>query len=86
MGLELLYPKKIQYPADGDWTDLESTKALPSYQDFLLLKQRIHAITKPLRVMMQDREVRTRIRVSPAALEDLEKFPFFRNNPVRVIR
>lgn len=86
VGLELLYPKKIQYPADGDWTDLESTKALPSYQDFLLLKQRIHAITKPLRVMMQDREVRTRIRVSPAALEDLEKFPFFRNNPVRVIR
>lgn len=86
VGLELVYPKKIQYPVDGDWTDLESTKDLASYQDFLLLKKRIHGITKPLRVMMAERELRTRVRVSPAALEDLEKFPFFCNNPVRVIR
>lgn len=86
VGLELFYPKKIQYPVDGDWTDLESTKDLVSYQDFLLLKKRIQSITKPLRVMMLDREVRTRVRVSPAALDDLDKFPFFRNNPVRVIK
>lgn len=86
VGLELFYPKKIQYPVEGDWTDLESTHDLPSYQDFLLLKKRIQAITKPLRVMLLDRQVRTRIRVSPTALEDLDKFPFFRNNPVCVIR
>lgn len=86
VGLELVYPKKIQYPDGDDYTDLESTQELPSYQDFLTLKKRIQAITKPLRVMMLDREVRTRVRVSPAALEDLDKFPFFRNNPVRVIK
>lgn len=86
VGLALHFPQKIQYPVDGDWTDLQSTKDLASYQDFLLLKKRIQSITKPLRVMMMDREVRTRVRVSPAALEDLDKFPFFRNNPVSVIR
>lgn len=86
VGLMLYYPKKIQYPVDGEWTDLKSTEDLASCQDFLLLKKRIQSITRPLRVMMQDRQVRTRIRVSAAALEDLEKFPFFRNNPVRVIK
>ena len=84
VGLELFYPKKIRYPVGEDWTDLESTRDLASYQDFLLLKKRIQAITKPLRVMMLDREIRTRVRVSPMALEDLEKFSFFRNNPVTV--
>lgn len=35
VGLMLFYPKKIQYPVDEDWTDLQSTKDLASYQDFL---------------------------------------------------
>ena len=51
-----------------------------------LLRDRIKAITKPLRVCMEDREVRPRVRISQAALEDVENFWFFRNHPVRVVK
>ena len=50
-----------------------------------MLKKRIQAITKPLKVEMESREVRTKIRVSPAMKERLAAFYFFRNNSVKIV-
>lgn len=78
VGFELFYPKKVMFN-DDEW---ESTKKLVSYQDFLLLKNRIQAITKPLTFSMKGKKVRPGVQVSEQALLSVPNFYFFKNNPV----
>ena len=86
MGLELLYPKLIAYRRDGVLGPLVSTKDLESYQDFLFLRDRIRKITKPLKLVIEGKEIRPKVRISPKALEDVESFWFVKNNDVRILR
>ena len=86
VGLELLVPKLIQFPTEEGYEPLHSTREMDAYRDFLLLRDRIKAITKPLRVRIEDREVRPRVRISEAALGDIGNFWFFRNNPVYPVK
>ena len=89
VGLELLYPKRIQFVRPGEevtYIMYETTQSLDSYQDYTLLRDRIKKITKPFRVIVEGKEVRTRIRISPEALKDVDKFYFFKANNVTVIK
>ena len=85
-GLQLCFPKNIQYKQGDDYEPLRTTKTLDSYQDFELLRNRIRSITNPLRVAINGQERRPNIRISPAALTDVENFYFFQTNDVTVIR
>lgn len=86
MGLELVYPKQISYWQDGVLGPLVSTKELESYQDYLLLRDRIREITKPLKLVIAGKEIRPRVRISPRAMEDVESFWFMKTNDARIIR
>lgn len=86
MGLELLYPKQIAYRQDGVLGPLMPTKELESYQDYLLLRDRIREITKPLKLVIAGKEIRPRVRISPRAMEDVESFWFMKVHDVRIIR
>ena len=85
VGLELLFPKSIQYPCGKDYSPLEPTKSLVSYQDYLILRDRIKTITKPLRLIYQDEEFRPRVRISKEALHDIDRFRFLQQNDIRAI-
>ena len=84
VGLELSYPKKIQYQYDGTerYEPLRSTKDLQSYRDFLLLKERIQKITDPFSFDINSKKVRTRVRISGQALQSVYQYYFFRENNI----
>lgn len=85
LGLQLFFPKWIQYPCDGGYTQLASTKDLASYQSYLTVLQRIKSLTKPLRFVLDGREVRPNIRASVQARKDLANFWALRKYEIRVI-
>ena len=86
VGLELLFPKQIQYPCGEGYSSLQATKDLASYQDFELLRNRIKGFTKPLRLMVSGKEVRPRVRISRNALKDIDSFWFLQKNQIYAIQ
>lgn len=88
MGWEISYPKKIQFqdPGTGAYGPLQSVEGLGAYQDFLLLKGRIQAITRPLTLFVDGRQVRTRVRISEAARAAAGGFWFFQQEGISLYR
>lgn len=84
VGLELSYPKKIQYQYDRTegYEPLRSTKDLEAYHDFDLLKERIQKITGSFSFSLNGKKVRTRVRISGQALQSVYQFYFFRENNI----
>lgn len=86
LGLELLFPKQIQYGCDGDYTPLQATKDLMSYQDFLIIRDRIKGITKPLRLIVTGKETRPKIRISQNALNDIDQSWLLQKNDIHAVK
>lgn len=82
----MFFPKWIQYTQRGDYSPLQTTTELASYQDLLILRDRIKVTTKPLRLSMMGKEIKPRVRISRSALEDLEHFWFLKENKIQVIK
>lgn len=80
VGIVMSYPKKIQYSMGEDYEPLRSTQDLSSYQDYLLLKERISRQTKPLKFILEGKSIRPNVRISKAALEDIRNFYYFKSN------
>lgn len=80
VGLQMSYPKNIQFSMGEDYELLRSTKELGSYQDYLLLKERISKLTKPLQFFLEDKKVRPSVRISKGALEKIESYYYFFSN------
>ncbi len=84
MGIQLQFPKKIQYENEGVYEELKSTNYLEHYQVYVDLKNIINKMTKVLVVQVEKEAVKTNIRVSEGAKEDLCRSHFFKNNNVSV--
>lgn len=70
VGYEASYPKQIS-TLDSS---LRSTSALPGYQDFLLLKERVSAISHGLRFELEGQTYRPPVRIGEAAKADFSRF------------
>ena len=86
VGLELLFPKQIQYFNGEGYGPLQTVKDLESYQDYLSIQNRVNAITKPLRLIVDKKEIRPRVRISKNALEDFQNFWFVKENQIQIIK
>ena len=70
------------------WDDPEPEASLKNtleYEDFLLIKSHIHAITKPLKIQAGERLVNTGIRISEAAKGDVGQFYFLSHNGFTIL-
>lgn len=85
VGLELFFPKQIQYFNGEDYGPLQTVKDLESYQDYLSIQKRVHAITKPLRLIVDKKEIHPRVRISKNALKDFRNFWFVKENQIQII-
>lgn len=85
LGIQLQYPKKIQYPKGDNYEPLQSTEQLRTYQDYTNIKSTIMEITKPLRVQFGEERKSTGVRVSIAAKKDLARFYCFASKGITVI-
>ena len=85
VGLKISCPKTILYCQGDGYSEPVSTAEMDCWKEYQMLKKRVQAITKPLKVEVESREVRTKIRVSPAMKERLAAFYFFRNNSVKIV-
>lgn len=87
VGIELSYPKNIQFISSetGNLEDLQSTKTLHSYQDYLLIKSHIGDITRPLSFQLGDRLIKPKVRISANALESISNFYFFKSHSINKI-
>ena len=72
MGLQLQYPKMIQYRQDSGYETPKSTKELAGYRDYVNLKNVITKLTKPLYVMENGDKRKTNVRVSAEVKERLQ--------------
>lgn len=86
VGLALSFPKQVRYTAEGEDAPYRSTKDLTAYQDYLRIRDRVKAITNPLRLSNGEKEFRPRVRISPDALEHIDAFWFLQTNHVRAIK
>ena len=86
VGIRFLCPKNLSCWQEDGTMELVSTADMDFWKEYQGLKKRIRAMTKPLRVTLEGREVRTAVRVSSAMGERLEELYFFRSNPVKIIR
>lgn len=84
MGIQLEYPKMIQYKVSGEYEPLKSTKELKTYRDFEKLKAAINGITRPLTIRTADAEKRTDIRISDEVKSRLDGCYSFRKKGVNV--
>ena len=84
MGIQLQFPKKIQYENEGVYGELKSTNYLEHYQVYVDLKNRINKMTKNLVVQIEGETVKTNIWMSEGAKKDLCRSYFFKNNNVSV--
>lgn len=69
-GYEAAYPKQISH-SDGCW---HSTEGLPSYEDFLLLKERVAAVTRGLRFELAGQVYRPPVKIGETAGRDFPRF------------
>ena len=86
VGLELLFPKQIQFACDGYYTPLQTTKDLVPYQDFLIVRDRIKSVTKPLRLFITGKELRPKIRISQNALKDIDQSWLFQSYEIHAVK
>lgn len=84
MGIQLQFPKKIQYENEGGYEELKSTNYLEHYQVYVDLKNIINKMTKVLVIQVEGEAVKTNIRVSEGAKEDLCRAHVFENNNLSV--
>lgn len=84
IGIQLQYPKMIQYKYGSDYEALRSTKDLKSYQDFEKLKNSIKAVSRPLTIKTADTERRTTVRVSDEVRSRLNGCYTFLQNGITV--
>ena len=70
VGYETTFPRQIS-PLNGGFC---STEDLPGYRDFLLLKERVSAISRGLRFDLLGRTYRPAVRISDAARRDFPRF------------
>ncbi len=70
VGYEASYPKAISC-RDGVW---QSTVSLPGYQDFLLLKRRVSAVSCGLRFELDGHAYRPPVKIGRAAQRDFPRF------------
>lgn len=84
IGMQIAYPKNIQFGKRDNWKPLQSTSNLGGYGDYAALKKTIMAMTKPLTIMIHGEERRTRIRVSPQAKEMLQRHYTFCSGDIQV--
>jgi len=78
MGIQLQYPKMIQYKVGGGYEALKSTRDLNAYQDFEKLKKSIKEVSHILTIKTADgTERRTNIKISNEVKSRLsECYPF----------
>lgn len=70
VGYEAFYPKEISR-GDSAW---QSTATLSGYQDFLLLKERISALSRGLRFQLDGQFYRPSVKIGQAAQKDFPRF------------
>ena len=70
VGLEASFPRQFSPAGSG----FRSTEDLPGYRDFLLLKERVSAISRGLRFDLLGRTYRPAVRISDAARRDFPRF------------
>lgn len=85
MGVQLQYPKTIQYKDDGGYEPLKTTKGLQSYQDFERLKKSIKEVSHILTIKTTEGiERRTNIRVDDEVKSRLNTCYSFQQNGIIV--
>lgn len=85
MGVQLQYPKTIQYKTDGGYESLKATKGLQTYQDFEKLKKSIKEISHILVIKTADgAERRTNIWVDDEVKSRLNTCYSFQQNGITV--
>ncbi len=67
MGIQLQYPKLIQYKCGEEYEPPKPAKSLKAYQDFEALKNSVTKITRPLTIAYAGSKKRLNIRVSDEA-------------------
>ena len=72
IGMEISYPKNIQYSVGNDFEPPKPTTQLASFKDYENLKAAIKAITKPLTLKTAADKRRTSVYISPRAKNDLK--------------
>ena len=79
VGWQLSYPKKICFKDQktGAYGQASFAKTLTAYQDFLLLKDRIQELTRPMALYVNGKTLRTRVRISEAAKASASRFYVF---------
>ncbi len=83
-GLELSYPKRIQFSSGTEYEPMHGTGPLAGFGDFLSLREAITKITSPLRVGSAGNEKRLAVRVSGGVKHHLDNCRIFLSNDVRV--
>ena len=85
MGVQLQYPKTIQYKVNGGYEPLKATKDLQSYQDFERLKKSIKEVSHILTIKTADgNERRTNIWVDDEVKSRLSTCYSFQQNGIIV--
>ena len=83
MGVQLHYPKTIQYKDDYGYEPLKTTKDLKSYQDFERLKKSIKEVSHILTIKTADGiERRTNIRIDDEVKSRLNTCYSFQQNGI----
>ena len=86
-GLRMVFPSKIEYTsADGKHEKgIVEDSALDDYETFCTIIADIKNITKPLKLLMNNKSHRTAVRISPEAKRDLAGFYFITANNITII-
>lgn len=82
MGMQLSYPKKIQYQIKDGYEELKTTQGLKSFKDYEELKGAIKKITTPLTVVVSEGLKKVNVRISDEAKKKLNDCYSFRQNNV----
>lgn len=84
MGLQLQFPKNIQYKIDTIYEPLRTTEGLPGYKDFMALKDAIKSVTKPMTIIVDGVVKRPSARISAEAKERLKGSCRFQEEHIQI--
>lgn len=85
MGLQLEYPKMIQYRQNSGYEALRSTREHAGYQVYENLKKAVTKQTKSLYVMNGGEKIKTNVRVSAEAKKQLPGVLLFKSNEFVIV-
>ena len=85
LGLQLEYPKMIQYRQNSGYEALRSTRELAGYQVYENLKRAVTRQTKPLYVMAGGEKIKTNVRVSEETKKQLPGVMLFKSNEFVIV-